>query len=343
MRRWFLSFNSSDRALAERLKVSIERRGSGSRVFFDATSLRAGGYWQPALAKGIDEADAFVLLVGEKGLGPWQTLEYYEAHDKHVKSPEFPVVLMLLDGHAAPGLPFLRQLHWIVTADPTSEKDVARLIDAAAGTGAQVGELWRYTSPYRGLSAMEEKDADYFFGRERETINVAYAGDIIGLVNPGQFAIGDTLHSGAPVRFLDLPRFPAEHFGRVRLQDQRYKQFDDGLQQLEEEGLMQVFFTASGRREPIVGVVGALQFDVITSRLRTEYSVEVVIEPTSYAAARWLADPAQAIPSLGGGAAVAADRLGRRLILFASEWEVQYFERQHPTVTLLAESPVTPT
>ena len=117
-----------------------------------------------------------------------------------------------------------------------------------------------------------------FFGRERETINVAYAGDIIGLVNPGQFAIGDTLHSGAPVRFLDLPRFPAEHFGRVRLQDQRYKQFDDGLKQLEEEGLMQVFFTASGRREPIVGVVGALQFDVITSRLRTEYSVEVSVE-----------------------------------------------------------------
>ena len=93
MRRWFLSFNSSDRALAERLKVSIERRDSGSRVFFDATSLRAGGYWQPALAQGIDEADAFVLLVGEKGLGPWQRLEYYEAHDKHVKSPEFPVVL----------------------------------------------------------------------------------------------------------------------------------------------------------------------------------------------------------------------------------------------------------
>ena len=139
MRRWFLSFNSSDRALAEGLKASIERKDAGSRVFFDATSLRAGGYWQPALAKGIDEADAFVLLVGEKGLGPWQTLEFYEAHDKHVKSPEFPVVLMLLDGHAAPGLPFLRQLHWIVSADPTSEKDVARLIDAAAGTGAQAG------------------------------------------------------------------------------------------------------------------------------------------------------------------------------------------------------------
>src|SRR5271168_5056661 len=84
-RRWFLSFNSSDRALAERLKVSIERKDAGSRVFYDETSLRAGGYWQPTLAKGIDEADAFVLLVGEKGLGPWQTLEYYEAHDKHAR------------------------------------------------------------------------------------------------------------------------------------------------------------------------------------------------------------------------------------------------------------------
>src|SRR5204863_4446305 len=125
-----------------------------------------------------------------------------------------------------------------------------------------------------------------FFGRERETISVAYAGDIIGLVNPGQFAIGDTLHSGAPVRFLDLPRFPAEHFGRVRLQDQRYKQFDDGLRQLEEEGLMQVFYVAAVRREPIVGVVGALQFDVITSRLRSEYGVEVEIEPAGYAVAR---------------------------------------------------------
>jgi formylglycine-generating enzyme required for sulfatase activity len=173
--RWFLSYNSSDRALAEGLKASIERKDAGSRVFFDVTSLRAGGYWQPALAKGIDEADAFVLLVGEKGLGPWQTLEYYEAQDKRAKSPEFPVVLMLLDGHPAPGLPFLRQLHWIISADPRSEKDVARLIDAAAGTGARPGELWLYTSPYRGLSAMEEKDADYFFGRGRETVEVIKA------------------------------------------------------------------------------------------------------------------------------------------------------------------------
>ena len=195
-------------------------------------------------------------------------------------------------------------------------------------SNSRVGRTLRASRAYR------------FFGRERETINVAYAGDILGLVNPGQFAIGDTLHTGLPIRFLELPRFPAEHFGRARLKDVRYKQFDEGLRQLEEEGLMQVFYVTSGRREPIVGVVGALQFDVITSRLSTEYNVEVQIEPASFTAARWLADPAQAIPSLGGGAAVAVDRQERRVILFASEWEVQYFERQHPTVRLLAESPV---
>jgi peptide chain release factor 3 len=179
-----------------------------------------------------------------------------------------------------------------------------------------------------------------FFGRDRETIAVAYAGDILGLVNPGQFAIGDTLHTGAPLKLPEVPRFPAEHFGRVRLQDTRYKQFDEGLRQLEEEGLMQVFYVTSGRREPIVGVVGALQFDVIASRLRSEYGVEVQIEPTKYTYARWLT-PGAALPPLAVGeqSAVAVDRQERQVLLFGSEWELQYFQRQHPTVTLLSESP----
>ena len=110
--------------------------------------------------------------MGEKGVGDWQVLEYDEALDKRVKFPDFPVILVLLEGQTAPGLPFLRRLHWIITPDPSSEKDVARLLDAAAGTGTRSGELWRYTSPYRGLAAMEEKDSDYFFGRERETVDV---------------------------------------------------------------------------------------------------------------------------------------------------------------------------
>ena len=178
-----------------------------------------------------------------------------------------------------------------------------------------------------------------FFGRDREIIKVAYAGDIIGLVNPGRFLIGDTLHSGPTLRFPDLPRFPAEHFGRIRSKDTRYKQFDEGVKQLEEEGLMQVFFLSAGRREPIIGVVGALQYDVIASRLKNEYGVMAEIQPVEYAAARWFGSAD--VPSPGGSNVMAVDRHDRDVILFESEWGLRYFERHHPDVVLLAESPVT--
>jgi hypothetical protein len=175
MRRWFLSYHSPDQALAERLKAALERKDMDARVFFAPSSLRAGGFWSRTLAEEIAQADVFILLVGEKGAGDWQVLEYDEALDKRVKFPDFPVILVLLEGQTAPGLPFLRRLHWIITPDPSSEKDVARLLDAAAGTGMRLGELWRYTAPYRGLAAMEEKDSDYFFGRERKTVDVISA------------------------------------------------------------------------------------------------------------------------------------------------------------------------
>src|SRR4051794_21887306 len=175
MRHWFLSYHSPDQALAARVKAALERKDMDAHVFFAPSRLRAGGFWSKTLAEEIARADAFILLVGETGVGDWQVLEYDEALDKRVKLPDFPVILVLLEGQTAPGLPFLRRLHWIVTADPASENDVARLIDATAGTGTRLGELWRYTSPYRGLAAMEEKDGDYFFGRERETVDVLSA------------------------------------------------------------------------------------------------------------------------------------------------------------------------
>src|SRR5215475_8069267 len=175
MQRWFLSYHSPDQALAERLKVALERKNADARVFFAPSSLRAGGFWSKTLAEEIAQADVFILLVGENGVGDWQVLEYDEALEKRIKVPDFPVILVLLEGQTAPGLPFLRRLHWIITADPSSEKDLARLLDAASGDSARPGELWRYTSPYRGLAAMEEKDSDYFFGRERETVDVLSA------------------------------------------------------------------------------------------------------------------------------------------------------------------------
>ena len=103
---------------------------------------------------------------------------------------------------------------------------------------------------------------------------------------------------------------------------------------------MQVFYVAASRREPIIGVVGALQYDVIASRLRTEYGVAVEIEPAGYSAARWFGNWAGRTPLLGGQSVVAVDRQERHVILFASEWELQYFQRHHPDVPLLDESPM---
>ncbi len=176
MQRWFLSYHAPDQALAERLKAAIERKDAASEVFFAPTNLRAGGSWSAQLAEKIEQSTAFILLVGASGIGKWQVPEYDEALDKWVRSPaEFTLIMMLLEGQTAPGLPFLRQLHWIVSPDPTSDKAVARLFEAASGGGGNPRELWRYTSPYRGLEAMEEKDSDYFFGRKRETVDVLSA------------------------------------------------------------------------------------------------------------------------------------------------------------------------
>jgi hypothetical protein len=175
MRRWFLSYNSQDLGLIQSLETALRRKDPDAKIFFAPRSLRAGGLWLPVLAREITEATAFLLLVGEKGISPWQAMEYYEALDRRVKHQSFPVVLVLLDGQPAPGLAFLRQLHWVITGDPGSEKSLAQIMGAVSGDVALPGELWRHTAPYRGLAAMTEADSDYFFGRGRETVEVISA------------------------------------------------------------------------------------------------------------------------------------------------------------------------
>ena len=137
MTRWFLSYHSPDQPLADRLKSAIERKDQASSVFFAPSNLRPGGAWTDQLAQELAQATAFLLVIGESGVGKWQVPEYDEALDRWVKSGRtFPLMVVLLEGQTAPGLPFLRQLHWIVAPDPASEKDIARIFDAASGRGA---------------------------------------------------------------------------------------------------------------------------------------------------------------------------------------------------------------
>jgi formylglycine-generating enzyme required for sulfatase activity len=174
MRRWFLSYTSQDFA-AQALKAALQRKDSAAQIFFAPESLRAGGFWKPQLAKEIEESTAFILLVGEKGLGDWQVMEYYEALDRRAQEPDYPIILILSAQGPAPGLPFARQLHWVLTEDPASEATIGKLMEAASGPSQKPGKLWLFTRPYRGLEAMTEANSDFFFGREHKTVEVIEA------------------------------------------------------------------------------------------------------------------------------------------------------------------------
>jgi len=178
------------------------------------------------------------------------------------------------------------------------------------------------------------------FARERETIDVAYPGDVIGFVNPGLFHIGDAVSSGAPVEFAPIPRFAPEHFATLRAkQVTRQKQFQKGLAQLEEEGVMQVLSPHEGlRSEPILAVVGELQFDVMQSRLESEYNVETTVTTLPYKLARWIDRDVHDVATklnLPSRSKLCVDSAGRVVVLFSSQWELDYAEKENPGVKFL--------
>ncbi len=178
------------------------------------------------------------------------------------------------------------------------------------------------------------------FGQDREVVDEAYAGDVVGLINPGTFTIGDTISSQDIGEFAALPRFQPEHFALIRhARADRYKQFQKGLVQIEEEGGIQLFYpVSSGSREPILAAVGALQFEVVSFRLESEYNVETIMEPLSYSAARWVAGEESEITSIGNarGRLRAEDKVGRPVIMFTTEWDLRYAEEHAENVTFHA-------
>ena len=164
---------------------------------------------------------------------------------------------------------------------------------------------------------------------ERQIIDKAYAGDIIGVFDPGIYSIGDTLClSNKKFRFAGIPTFAPEHFARVKQMDtMKRKQFLKGVMQIAQEGAIQIFQELnSGMEEIIVGVVGVLQFEVLTYRLRSEYNVEVALEQLPYEYVRWIENPQEVtVSKLNGTSDMKAvtDLKGNPLLLFAHEWSVK--------------------
>jgi peptide chain release factor 3 len=175
-----------------------------------------------------------------------------------------------------------------------------------------------------------------FFADSREVIEEAYPGDIVGIYDPGIYQIGDTLvGTKETFNFGKLPEFSPEHFARVRPKTaMKAKHFQKGMEQLAQEGAVQVYKTERFE-ETVLGAVGQLQFEVFIYRMEAEYNVELDVQPLTYRVARWLNQetvPTEALRSTSN--MVVRDHRKRPVILFENEFGLQWFQQKNPDIPL---------
>ena len=197
---------------------------------------------------------------------------------------------------------------------------------------ARTGKLVRLSRPQK------------LFAQDRESIDVAYPGDVIGLNNPGVFAIGDTIYTGQKIEFEGIPCFSPELFAILRNPNpSKFKQFNKGVSELREEGAVQIMYSSDeSKRDPILAAVGQLQFEVVQFRLQNEYGVETNLELLPYTVARWVTGGWEALQKVGRlfNTVTAKDSWGRPVLLFRNEWNCQQIEGDHPELKLSAIAPV---
>lgn len=193
----------------------------------------------------------------------------------------------------------------------------------------------------QGNKKMKLNQSKQLMAQDRETVEEAYAGDIIGIFDPGVFSIGDTIcQAKHKVQFDGIPTFAPEHFLRVRQKDSmKRKQFVKGIMQIAQEGAIQIFQEPQGGMdEVIVGAVGVLQFDVLEYRLKNEYGVDILTTPLSYQYIRWIdnegVDPHQY--NLSSDTKIVQDLKGKYLLLFSNAWGINW-ATQHNKDLILSE------
>ena len=175
---------------------------------------------------------------------------------------------------------------------------------------------------------------------ERETVDEAFAGDIIGIFDPGIFSIGDTITTAKnPFTFDPIPTFAPEHFARVSQVDtMKRKQFVKGMEQIAQEGAIQIFKEpGAGFEEVIVGVVGVLQLEVLEHRLKTEYNVDIRMQTLPYQFIRWIENEDVNLRALNITSDTKAleDFRDRKLLLFTSQWNINWATEKNPDLKLV--------
>ena len=191
----------------------------------------------------------------------------------------------------------------------------------------------------QGNKKMRLSQPQQLMAAEREIVEEAYAGDVIGVFDPGIFSIGDTITTpGKKFKFSGIPTFAPEHFARVSAKDSmKRKQFVKGTEQIAQEGAIQIFKVPnSGMEEVIVGVVGTLQFDVFVYRMKNEYGVDLRMETLPYEEIRLIDSyPGDLTDlNLGSDAELLEDYKGRSLLVFSSYWAIDFTCRKNPGLQL---------
>ena len=180
------------------------------------------------------------------------------------------------------------------------------------------------------------KYAQAVFGRDRSTVDTAYPGDVVGLVNAMALAPGDTLYSGPKVQYPPIPSFAPEHFSVCRAESAgKYKQFRKAIDQLDSEGVVQVLRNEiRGDASPVLAAVGPMQFEVVTARMKTEFGVETSFQGLPYQLAR--RTDAESVDELNRqrGVEVFTRSDGALLALVSDKWRLQYIEKEHGDLTL---------
>jgi peptide chain release factor 3 len=175
------------------------------------------------------------------------------------------------------------------------------------------------------------------FGRERETVDEAYPGDVVGIVGSNALAIGDTVSEDADILFNEIPRFPPECFAFLHNPSpSNYKRFREGLNQLLQEGVVHGFeLNDSFQKVPLLAAVGPLQFEIVQYRLMSEYGAESRLENAPWSMARWLRPEDAELPLvLPNGARQARDGYGQPVVLFPDNWHLKYFLQENKDVPL---------
>jgi peptide chain release factor 3 len=313
-----------------------------AKNFRDEVELITGAgdsFSLPTFLKGDVSPVFFGSALTNFGVEPF--LEAFE----HICPPPQPRVTSV--GSVSPGDDRFTAFVFKVQAnmDP-NHRDRIAFVRICSGKFESGMRVWHY----RLNKEIRLARAEQLFASERQTIHEAWAGDVVGLHDPGIFRIGDTISTGSPpVTFDSVPRFSPEFFARATLLDpMKRKQMQKGIDELAEEGTLQLFFQPGREKDPILGVVGQLQFDVLSYRLEHEYGAKVSMDRLPFAFARWVrandasvkldtkALEARRVP-LG-----VTDVDGHVVGLLRDQWELLRIQRDNDGWTFLETAPMGP-